>query len=422
VNRKKILAIAYACNPFKGSEEGVGWGWVNMISQKNDVWVILAEYHRADINRYLLLNPNKCKTIHFCYVQNKFYHYKPSKFWFEIEHSIFKPIMNFAYILWQRDAFILSSRLHNCEKFDLIHLITYVGFRFPGKFWKLNIPFVWGPIGGLENTPWKFLPNLGLHGFVYYGGRNLINFLHRIFLFGPKNAFKKAKNSTISATDSIRKEIKLWYNIESKVICEIGPPEFIAKKVNLRSKNQILRITWSGKHLVAKALPLLLKALSKLPPELNWRLDILGDGPCNTDWKNLASKLEVSSKCYWHGLLPRHKAINLIGKSHLFVITSLKDLTSSVLLESLSQGVPVICPDAFGFATVINENCGLKIPLKSPSQFVEDLSKQILRINSNEVFRRKISRGALMRIKDFSWNNKLLELEKIYRKISSIPN
>ncbi len=47
-----------------------------------------------------------------------------------------------------------------------------------------------------------------------------------------------------------------------------------------------------------------------------------------------------------------------------FVITSLKDLTSTVLLEALAQGVPVICPDHCGFADVVTGECGLKIPME----------------------------------------------------------
>ena len=34
--RLKILISAYACNPYKGSEEGVGWGWVTAIARRGE--------------------------------------------------------------------------------------------------------------------------------------------------------------------------------------------------------------------------------------------------------------------------------------------------------------------------------------------------------------------------------------------------
>jgi len=41
-----------------------------------------------------------------------------------------------------------------------------VGFREPGYLWQLNIPFVWGPIGGMGYFPTRFLPVVGAKGAV----------------------------------------------------------------------------------------------------------------------------------------------------------------------------------------------------------------------------------------------------------------
>ena len=59
------------------------------------------------------------------------------------------------------------------------------------------------------------------------------------------------------------------------MICEIGSPSETAKDHSLRQPGEKLRLSWSGLHLPGKALPLLLKALVKLPSNLNWQLDIL---------------------------------------------------------------------------------------------------------------------------------------------------
>ena len=37
---KTILVSAYACEPLKGSEQGVGWNWVLQLAKKNNVHVI----------------------------------------------------------------------------------------------------------------------------------------------------------------------------------------------------------------------------------------------------------------------------------------------------------------------------------------------------------------------------------------------
>jgi glycosyltransferase involved in cell wall biosynthesis len=421
--RLKVLVSAYACNPFKGSEEGVGWGWIRAISEYHDLWVITADFHRGDIERALSQEPRLSGRVKFYFVRNRPWHFAPTKGWASIEGSVLKPIMNYAYGLWQRDAYKLALDLQRKVGFDLAHQLTYVGFRFPGHLWKLDVPFVWGPIGGLENTPWRFLAGFGFSGFVYYAGRNIINSLQKRVLLAPQKAFRKARGGIIAATEGIRNEIRRWYREESEVICEIGPPPTTAENHSVRETREPLRLSWSGQHLPGKALPLLLRALVSLPADVKWQLDVLGEGPSTTKWQKLAQKIGVNEKCRWHGQMKRDDAIEIVHRSHIFIITSLKDLTSTVLLEAISQGVPVICPDHCGFSNVVTEDCGIKISLENPRQFESDLANAIKELANDEQRRRHLSKGALQRIREFSWEKKAKLVDTIYRKaISGIQN
>jgi glycosyltransferase involved in cell wall biosynthesis len=152
-----------------------------------------------------------------------------------------------------------------------------------------------------------------------------------------------------------------------------------------------------------------------VPGRVDWQLDILGQGPCTRKWQREAKRLGLDSNCNWHGQLERDQAVDIVHRSHLFIITSLKDLTSTVLLEALSQGVPVICPDHCGFSNVVTQDCGIKVPVESPRQFIEDLATAIYRLGKDEVERRRLAGGALERIKDFSWEKKAAKVDLIYR-------
>lgn len=324
-----------------------------------------------------------------------------------------------AYRLWQVDAYRLAQRLHRKYHFSVCHLITYVGFRFPGKFFTLDCPFVWGPIGGLENTPRHFLPLLGIYGAAYYTARNLINEFDRRFSPQPRRAMKKAAEceGVIAATTAIKKEIRRWYGVESTVICEIGPPP-VAKMESLVVRNcgEPLRICWSGEHLPGKALQLLLRALAMMPHDVNWRLDVLGTGPCSRKWKNEAKTIGIDLYCTFHGRLSRQEALSVMQKAHLFVITSLKDLTSTVLLEALSLGKPVISPDHCGFSDVIDESCGIKIRIENLDRFILQLARQIETLYYDEALRCQLAQGALRRIEHFSWHKKAEVVNAIYRR------
>ncbi|NLY01771.1 MAG: glycosyltransferase [Rhodopirellula sp.] len=380
--------------------------------------MIAADFERRAIEQIQAVNPGALVGTRFHYVEPRPWHFALTRMWELIEASCLKPVMNSAYRLWQKDAFRLAGDLHREIGFDLMHLVTMVGYRFPAKFYQIDVPFVWGPIGGLENTHWRFLPLLGFSGCGYYSARNMINSLDRRFLPDPKRAFAKAAASggIIAATGGIRREIKKWYGHDSEVICEIGPPAEIATEHSLRSSGEPLKLAWSGRHDAGKCLPLLLKALALLPADFSWNLTILGQGPDTAKWRRLSRRLGLEDRCRWTGWLERDAAVRTMHDAHLFVITSMKDLTSTVLLEALSQGLPVVCPDHCGFTDVVTADCGIRLPVHSPRQLIADLAAAIRQLGEDETERRRLAAGALRRIGDFSWEKKAAAVDAIYRR------
>jgi len=102
--------------------------------------------------------------------------------------------------------------------------------------------------------------------------------------------------------------------------------------------------------------------------------------------------------------------------SHILLITSLRDLTSTVTIEALALGLPIICLDHCGFSHVITPECGIKIPVHSPKQVTTDIAKAITKIYKNEPWRRQLASGALHRAHDFEWSKKAQQINEIYFK------
>ena len=76
---------------------------------------------------------------------------------------------------WHRRALELAKRLHAELHFDLVHQVTGIAYREPGYLWQLDAPFVWGPVGGTETFPWRFLTEAGLASAASEAARNVIN-------------------------------------------------------------------------------------------------------------------------------------------------------------------------------------------------------------------------------------------------------
>jgi glycosyltransferase involved in cell wall biosynthesis len=414
----KVLLAAWACDPCKGSEQAVGWEWLNAIRRNNAVWVITADFQRDSIKRAVKDRPAEFRDVWFHYVPSKPWHYtQPNRFWEFCERSIAKPIMHWSYKLWQWDAYNLACDLHASVHFDLAHQLTFVGFRFPGHLWKLGIPFVWGPIGGLENTPWNLLPSMGIRGAVYYGARNFVNSMHRSLLQQPRKALAAAGPGVIAATGGIRREIRRIYGVNSEVICEVGLPSETAPKFLLRLTGEPLQLAWSGRLLPGKALHLLLRAMANVADIIDWRLHIYGDGPLKAAWQRLAVKANLGPRVVWHGHVSRSEALAGLRSAHLFVTTSLKDLTSTVVLEALAEGVPVLCPDHCGFPDVVDRTCGVRLPIGTAAEFKRALAEAIIRLAGDESERRRLAAGALVRAPQFGLSAKAEAIESVYRRV-----
>lgn len=417
----RVLAIAYACDPERGSEEGVGWGWVSHIAERHQVLVVTADFQRPAIERWQAANPEARQRLWFAYVPSRPWHYRPEGAWLKIEASILKPLMNLAYQHWLGEALRVARDEARNEQFDLVHLITYVGYRFPGKFWTIGVPFVWGPIGGMENTPWRLLPLMGFRGAIYYACRNAVNSIQIRALPGPKAAMAAARGAVIAATSGIQREILRRYGSPSTVISEVGPPAMSCGEPSQREPEEPFEICWSGIHLPGKALPLLLRAVARLPQKTRWRLRVLGDGPCRAEWQSLAGRLGIAGRCEWYGSLPRADALERMRESHALVITSLKDLTSTVAIEALSIGVPLICLDHCGFADLVTPDCGIKVPLGSPAHIVDGIRNALLSLSQDEPLRRRLSSGAIARSLEYSWNRKATLIDQVYRVATGEP-
>ncbi len=294
--------------------------------------------------------------------------------------------------------------------FDIIHKVTLTGFRSPGYLYKLDKPFVWGPIGGFQISPWCLLPSLGLKSMFFYGIRNVLNYKDILFNRDVRRCIRKA-NVIISATQDGQKRIRKYWHKESVLMPEVGLVSGPRRHVD---DSGVFKIGWSSVFYPRKALNFLIEAVFASKYKDCIEINVVGGGNLKLEnsWKRKAENLGVN--CVWHGLKKRSESIEIIGKCHLFSITSVADMTSTVLLEALSVGLPVIVPDEFGFSNVVTDDCGFRIKVKTKEQFIYDYAKAIDKLFEDRTLLESMSSHAYARANDFSWDKKVQQLEQIY--------
>src|SRR5215471_11967053 len=110
----KVLLSAYACEPNRGSEQGVGWHWAQQISRFYEVWVLTRANNRAVIEQALTETP--LPNIHWLYYDLPWW----LRFWKRGPRG-----MRLYYYLWQIGTFSLAKRLHKETHFDVVHQVTF---------------------------------------------------------------------------------------------------------------------------------------------------------------------------------------------------------------------------------------------------------------------------------------------------------
>lgn len=414
----KLVVSCYSCSPERGSEPGMGWNFVRALAKRHELWVFVEGLEfRNVLTNYVASHPREMGNVHFIFVDNPPH---------PILRKIWPPSFYWFYKAWHRRAFRLARKLYEGIHFDAAYKLNMVTFREPGYLWKLPIPFIWGPVGAMGVTDTRLFPLLGWRGALEFCTRNVINLWQMFTLRRSRLAAQKAARTRtlIAATRENRGWIRRLYCVDSELICEVGTDgDSTRMGVLPRGDAETLKLAWSGVFETRKALPVLLRALARMRERGDLdgrtiRLDVMGDGPCRKKWRALSKCLGVDSHIVWHGWLNRDTAEAIVRGAHIFVMTSVHDLTSTVLLEALGGGVPVICLDHCGFSDIVTEDCGIKIPIARMDAVVEAFADAICGMFDEER-RLKMSSAAITLAEEYSWSRKSETLDSIVSRVAN---
>jgi len=402
-----ILAVCFQASPTRGSEYSVGWGWLAMIASEHKVWVITNDSAKEEIERYQSSN-NSIQHVHFLFVDWSQKHVG----------SILWPIIRpFRYRAWRKKALHAAKLVCSEKEIDVCHYVNAVGFLDVVPLWETGRPFVWGPVGGLSLVPASLLSAVNFKAKIFYSLKNVVRYAAIRWARLPRKAAIKSA-AIIAATEESQQCIRKYWEQDSAIIPEIG----MSKSTRLstipeRSIEERLRIVWSGRLDSRKQPKILLEAAGKLESGIDFELHILGDGPQKQSMISLSQKLGIADRCLFYGMLPRDQAIEIMEKGHLFVLTSIHDLTTNVLVEALNCGLPVICFSSHAASYIVGHDSGIAIPIDSSEKITDQISYAISWIFANENKRQQLARNALGASNQFDWAQKKAALSEVYNSL-----
>lgn len=326
-----------------------------------------------------------------------------------------------AYRLWHRRVYRRACQIHEGQPFDLVHQVSFCGFREPGECWRLEAPFVWGPLGGTQNVPANFLSRLGGFGALSEASRSLVNYCQLNFSPRVKQAMRKA-SVVLAANREVQRALGEAHRRELICQLETGVESVQPHEFRRRKTGEPLRILWAGRLESWKALPLLLRALAKLPSEVRYELRVVGAGSCEQKWKRLADRLGLEGRVHWAGWPIYANREEHYQWADLFAFTSLRDTSGTGLLESLAAGVPILGLDHQGAGDVMTAESAVPIAVNSAPQVIDDMRDAVFQLANDPQRLDRLSRGAYERSEYFLWGKLANEMAQLYRDALGIQS
>ena len=410
----RVLLSAYACEPGKGSEPGIGWHWALELARLgHEVWVLTRANNRPVIEAESVKKPHKA-NLHFLYYDLPAW----ARWWKKGSRGI-----HLYYILWQWGAYRLAREVHAQAGFDIVHHVTFVSVRQPSFMGNLGIPFIFGPVAGGEAAPWRLRFGYGLRGWILDGFRDLSNFLVRVDPLMYRT-FGQAERIYVTS-EQTRALMPRRFRGKTAVGLAIGwDRNEIARNPTERIENEgnaeTFRIVYVGRLLYLKGMHLGLQAFAKLVrSHPNASLTIIGDGPDRPRWRRLADRLGVSGKIDWVPWLDRDQLYKLYARHDLLLFPSLHDSGGMVVLEAMAHGLPVVCLDLGGPGVMVDETCGRVISTRGATKadVIENLGQALTCILETPQLRRRLAQGALARASKYAWDVRVKRFYSAYGTI-----
>ena len=405
----KILINAYACSPGMGSEPGMAWNWVSNLAKSCELHIITEGEFREKIetvvptleqggNMHFYYNPVSEEIRKMCWNQGDWRFYK-------------------YYREWQWKTYLMAKDICSKEQIDILHQLNMIGFREPGYLWQLSkengVPFVWGPVDAKDKFPVAYLDGAGLKTKLFM---RLKNFLTGIQLRYSKRVLLAARQSSVifSASSNSQRSFKKYMNIDSPLLNETGCYVQDHPIVDKTDK-ETFDVLWVGKMDFRKQLALALQTVAKSENN-KLRLHIMGGGDAES-YQSLAKSYGIADKCIWHGAVSHDEVQDIMQKSDIFLFTSVAEGTPHVVLEAISNNLPVVCFDTCGQGDAVNDKVGRKIPLSFPCQSVSDFAKLLNELEDNRSLLKQLSENCKERQQELSWEEKAKTMMEWYEKI-----
>lgn len=408
----RVLVSAYACEPGRGSEPGIGWNWARQIARFHEAWVITRANNAPVIYRELERHP--MPSVHWVFFDLP----RAARFWKKGPRGA-----RLYYYLWQASALAAASRLAGKVGFDLAHHVTFGQYARPSLLAFLKLPFVWGPLGGAEAASSALVSLGGLRARAFEAARRVSRSLGERDPLVRATVRRAAVCLASTEETAVRLRVLGARRVEVHSCCGLPPEDIeVLGGAPYRSELPFRAMSvgrfehWKGFHLGLQAFA---KIQARVSESEYW---LFGEGPERRNLERMAQRLDLGGKVRFLGNRPRPEVLGALSECDTLIHPSLHDSGGWACTEAMAAGRPVICLDLGGPALQVTAETGIKVPADNPDSIVAGLADAMLRVAVDRDARRSMGENGRARVNAcFAWQRKGEFLNRLYEQIVGQP-
>lgn len=378
-----ILLSAYSINPYKGSEDAVGWNWALTLSRKlpdSTIYILTRTYNeiatKKGIKEYGLQN-----------VKLVIVEVPKALDWFREKHSAFH---HAYYILWQKVAYNWAKK--SGIKFDIIHHVSMGNYRICGDMYKFkNAHTIFGPVGGGQTTP------ASLRSY-YNKNKNYEKFRDIVSkAFSKFNFYKKqlsSFNELYAVNDETKNIMQQVANKPCKKICEISIGENFKALNVTHIKKQPVEIVYLGRLIELKGIMLLMDVIKNIKTDIPFHVSLYGKSELENEIKQYIKKYKLENTVAVKGNIDYSQVIGVYQNADIFVHPTLRDSAGTVFIEAIANKLPIVALDQ-SFAHDLSEHeCGLFVNTEqSKEEIINEFAGKLKELIENYDLRVKLGQN-----------------------------
>lgn len=411
----KVLLSVFECNPYRGSDSYVGWSYVKNMSKLNDVYALTRADNKEDIEQYLSSDSELSRKVHFIYIER-------SPFFSDCLYKINR-YLGFlgSYFVWQRVAAKAAKKI--CKQHDIAvcHHVTIADFRCAGHLWKCGKPFVFGPVGGGQETPLCLKEYVKGHE-KSEQFRSVMNKLTTM-LPGYRRALGKASviySSNDETTGCISRRMRGMDTSKLLQMTELCiDSDYLSEREGLcKEQGDTVHIIVSGRLIYRKGIDLLLDAVERVKTDVPFVVDIFGEGDQKDYLTKKSLECGLQNKVLFHGKVDFKQMQSQYREADIYILPSLRETTGTAVFEAMANKLPVIALSQNGVKYIVENDAGILIDVHSKEQILDDFAQAIKKLVEDHALRVKLGECGFEKIKEkYTWESRVKLMNDVYHRI-----